>query len=339
MRFRTPVALILMWVLVSACNFPTGATQSPPGVDNAVGTAAAQTVAAELTLALSAQPASETAAPQPATETPAGAQPTATLTPAPSATPLPSATTTEVPCDRAGFVRDVTIPDGTVLAPGDSFRKTWRLENTGTCTWDNAYTLVFVEGDALGGPASAPLTTGTVAPGEEIDISVDLTAPLDPGEYRGNWKLRNASGVLFGLGSDAEAQFWVEIEVQAPTATPNPGANLYYEEVHPCSGTAHAIFRVDNVGNVNLESARITVTDLSGGTLSGPVTSNAPFMGSPGECPPGGKIVPAGKTRYVGGSLSAAPPSGNTARATVRLCSQDDLEGACIDRSVDFNIP
>jgi len=45
-------------------------------------------------------------------------------------------------CDAASFVRDVTVPDGTKMEPGDDFTKTWRLLNAGTCSWTTAYRLV-----------------------------------------------------------------------------------------------------------------------------------------------------------------------------------------------------
>lgn len=45
-------------------------------------------------------------------------------------------------CDLAQFVKDVTIPDGTLLSPVQTFYKTWRLKNVGTCTW-SGYSVVF----------------------------------------------------------------------------------------------------------------------------------------------------------------------------------------------------
>ena len=42
----------------------------------------------------------------------------------------------------AEFIEDVTVPDGTVLSPGEHFRKVWRLRNTGTCTWNRSYKVV-----------------------------------------------------------------------------------------------------------------------------------------------------------------------------------------------------
>jgi hypothetical protein len=118
-------------------------------------------------------------------------------------------------CDIATFVKDVTIPDDTILSPGISFTKTWRLQNTGTCTWTASYALVFINGDSMNAPAYVNLP-GNVYPGDTVDLSVNLVAPSKKGQYRGNWKLRNASGVLFGIGAQAETPFWVEIDILGP---------------------------------------------------------------------------------------------------------------------------
>jgi hypothetical protein len=150
--------------------------------------------------------------------------PGATNTPAASpatATQAPAATQSSGTCDRAEFLEDVTIPDGTPFQPGETFEKTWRLQNTGDCEWDSNYSLVFVDGDAMNGPAAVTLTSTVVPPGEEVTISVMLTAPFVPGTYRGNWKLRNPAGEVFGVGSDGENDFWVEIEVVGGE-TPTP---------------------------------------------------------------------------------------------------------------------
>jgi hypothetical protein len=101
------------------------------------------------------------------------------------------------------------------MTAGDAFTKTWRLKNIGSCTWTSGYKLVFDRGDAMGGPAEVQLTTGTVAPGQTVDVSVNLKAPAQTGTYQGYWKLRNASGVLFGWGDKASSAFWVKIKVEA----------------------------------------------------------------------------------------------------------------------------
>jgi hypothetical protein len=206
------VMLLLIALLLAACNFP-GVRQT----EDPFPTFAAQTVEARLTSAVQETPppplpSTETEAPQETTEP----EPTGS----PTNTPIP--TQTEVPCDRAAFVSDVTIPDGTLLGPGEDFTKTWRLRNTGSCTWNSSYQLIFKEGDAMSGPASKQLTSGTVATGQTVDISVDLTSPNAEGEYRGDWLIRSDKGIVFGVGTGGDVAFYVEIEVGEPTATPYP---------------------------------------------------------------------------------------------------------------------
>ena len=115
-------------------------------------------------------------------------------------------------CDQAELVADVTVPDGTNFAPGVAFKKTWRLKNIGTCTWATTYTLVFDSGEKMGGPASVNLAAD-VAPGQTVDLSVDLTAPGTLGNYFGYWKVKNAAGALFGAGPTANKAIWVNIVV------------------------------------------------------------------------------------------------------------------------------
>ena len=100
--------------------------------------------------------------------------------------------------------------------------KTWRLRNNGSCTWTTGYTLVFYNGDAMSGPASSPITSGSIAPGSTVDISVSLIAPTTPGTYKGNWRLRNSGGAQFGIGTNADQSFWVQIKSVTPTPTPSP---------------------------------------------------------------------------------------------------------------------
>ncbi len=211
-KTSTLVIILSAGLILSACNFPgMGATP------DLFATSAAQTVSARLT-----QPAGPgtdgTTPPEPpqiaTTEAPPTEEP-----PTPTVTLTPTITQTTIPCDRVAFVTDVTIPDGEELQPNESFTKTWRLKNDGSCTWTSSYALIFDSGDSMGGPASKQLTSGTVAPGANIDISVNLTAPSSPGTYKGYWKLRNGSGVNFGIGTGGTNPFWVEIEVAPNTTT------------------------------------------------------------------------------------------------------------------------
>jgi len=122
-------------------------------------------------------------------------------------------------CDRAQFISDVTVPDGTTFQPNVTFSKTWRLKNVGTCTWTN-YSLMFDSGEKMGGPDSALIPT-SVAPGQTVDITISLTAPSVANTYRGYWKLKNNTGIPFGIGTGGTKSFWVEIRVSGTAVTPS----------------------------------------------------------------------------------------------------------------------
>lgn len=126
-------------------------------------------------------------------------------------TPMPEPEV-EVCTDRVAFIMDVTIPDNSEIEPGAAFTKTWRLRNDGTCTWKPSYDLVFHHGDHMSA-ASAVALTGSVMPGQIVDLSIDMVAPVDPGAYQGFWMLRNGDDVLFGLGAGGDVAFWAKIVV------------------------------------------------------------------------------------------------------------------------------
>jgi hypothetical protein len=216
--------VLALFFTLSACNFGNAAQPTQPGPELAY-TSVAQTVEAQLTqVAIATQLVAPTQSPVPVlpTATATAVLPTNTPLP-PTATAVPpTATDIPVPCDRASFVEDITYPDNKEVDAGTTFVKTWRLRNNGSCTWNSSYALVFDRGDAMNGPASAQLTTGTVAPGQVIDVSVTLKAPTTPGTYQGYWMLRNGAGAIFGIGGDSRSSFWVKVKVINPaTATPS----------------------------------------------------------------------------------------------------------------------
>lgn len=159
---------------------------------------------------------------------------TLTPTPTPEATQIPtierSPTRPLVTLTPTGWCNaigqgpnfDITIPDGTEMLPGQVFTKTWRLINTGTCTWTRLYKLVFYSGNDMGA-YQQQLFGGEVQPGQAVDITVQFTAPMEPGIYQSNWMLMDGSGNLFGMGWNADAPFWANIYVvEELSATPTP---------------------------------------------------------------------------------------------------------------------
>jgi hypothetical protein len=199
------IAILALASATLACGPFASSTPQPAATLNALYTSAANTLAAMSTegaTILTSQPQST------------GTLALSSITPSafPSFTAVPPLLTIASRCDAAAFVSDVTYPDGSTVALGSSFTKIWRIRNTGTCSWNTSYALVFVSGERLGGPSAVALP-GNVGPGQTVEIAVSLTAPNRTGSYIGYWKLRNSSGVLFGVGSSADANIYVDINV------------------------------------------------------------------------------------------------------------------------------
>jgi hypothetical protein len=208
MKLKKPFpAFFIMIILVQlACNAPSGSsTPDTFATLNGLYTASVLTQQAGGTLQVSATPG----LPIPTSSGTPGGAVVATNTSFVS-NPVPVSR-----CDAAAFLSDVTYADGSLVARNSTFVKIWRIKNVGTCTWSTSYAVVFSGGDAMNGPASSALTRN-VAPGETYDLAVTLTSPGSDGRYRGYWKLRNASGALFGIGNQADIAFWVDIKVSGP---------------------------------------------------------------------------------------------------------------------------
>ncbi|MGE5464786.1 MAG: NBR1-Ig-like domain-containing protein, partial [Syntrophothermus sp.] len=223
--------------------------------------------------------------------TPTLSLPTATPVPATS-TPLPPATAVRY-CDWVSFIKDMTIPDGTVMDPGEVFTKTWRLQNRGTCTWTSDYFLVYTSGDPMGGTTAVRLP-GTVAPSQYVDVSVTLTAPNSLGRQVGYWMLRNPSGALFGYGNKAEQAFYVDIkvvqerlphgEVSGSLCYPsefNPPLTLYFEEKGTSNRIQFSIPEKQNVYDVLLPNGTYYAYAWAPGyNLEGAYTDGSSLMKS-----------------------------------------------------------
>lgn len=199
---RTLIILALISLLVSACGAPRQSREDE------LATAIAQTVAA-----VEAQQPTQ-APPQP-TNT---AAPLPTLPPQPTKTPY-NPTATPRPCNFAVFVSE-NPEDGVSFKPGESFTKTWRLKNSGTCTWNTDYRVVYYSGDDFDGVHNSHLANH-VKPGEVMDVSYTFTAPDEPGTYETVFKIQDDDGHNFG-------QFWVNFKVKAPNFAVT-GVNLQAE--------------------------------------------------------------------------------------------------------------
>ena len=274
------VFLVLLSLVITACNMPR------EGLTPAEQTAIIQTSVAKTIAAASGDTAPVNGTEEnegdggdetPASDTP-DSDPAVTDTPQPSDTPVPDTpipSDTPIPCNLGKFVSDVTIPDGEIFEPGDTFTKTWRLKNVGSCAWTSGYDIVFSGGDAMDAPSSVQLTLGTVNPGQNVDVSVDLVAPASAGTYRGNWQVRDPSDVIFGIENSSSGLFWVEIEVILPTDTPDPqSATLHKDPARSANisiGGASAETRLGIAPNGDPIRAFV---DFDLGTVSGLTTTS-----------------------------------------------------------------
>ncbi len=159
---------------------------------------------------------------------PPAAAPTIEPTSAPTA--APTLTSGGQGCtDAAEFVSDVSVPDNVLFSPGTPFIKTWRLKNTGTCTWDNRYLVHWISGATMSQqPGYFLVPAGqTVEPGQTVDVSVGMSAPMEVGYYTSYWGLKSPDGqwipVAHGAGNNS---FFVKIRVSDSGASGLPGARI-----------------------------------------------------------------------------------------------------------------
>ena len=236
--------LIIAALFLGACNMPSGGQDQNTSV-----TAAALTVAA----LLSATPVSVAIIPS---NTPMPVPATLTPIPQPVITNTPVATGTSN-CNVAQFITDVTIPDGTVMTPGQVFTKKWRIKNIGSCTW-TGFSMVFDSGNAMGAPATKPISD--LGPGQEVDLEVSLTAPTPPDSYRGYFRITTNGGVLVPVVNGHSGKtFYVDIKVQLPiTVAP----------AFAVTSVSYVIGTWNSPGFVNCPRVTANITANGAGTIT-----------------------------------------------------------------------
>ena len=140
---------------------------------------------------------------------PTAAAPLLPAVPTPTAA-LPTATLAPPACDDGlTFQEDLTVPDGTVVRPGDVLDKRWEVTNSGTCNWDERYRLRLMDGPEMGAMPEQALypARGGV---EGVIIRVVFTAPVEPGHYLSAWQAVNPQDETFG------DLIYMEIVVEEP---------------------------------------------------------------------------------------------------------------------------
>jgi hypothetical protein len=201
--------MVTLTVLLSACNI--GTTPAPTQDVGLIYTQAAQLVATQFAMQQTqtalAVPTFPVATPFGVSTPFGGSTPFGASTPfgvatqpggfLPTVTIMVLATPTGPQCDSATFVADVTVPDDTEFKPGTDFEKIWRIQNTGTCTWDDGYSFVYMGGSLDGYNLYFKTKEKFVKPGATVDFGVDLTASIVPNTYQECWSMKNDRGQYF----------------------------------------------------------------------------------------------------------------------------------------------
>jgi hypothetical protein len=201
-QFGLSVVTLLVGLLLGACSL-TKIDATPTVSLEQIQTQAVATYSVGLTQTAFAMPTNTPTQTPTASLTPTATQRTTITSSAPIATSS---------CYGLTGVRDVTVPDNTPMVAGQTFTKTWLVRNSGTCSWEPGFKLVYFSGDVMGG--SPYVLDKTVATGAEVELSIAMTAPSGKsGSIRGDWQMTTASGVYFG-----EEQY-VIIQVGVPTFT------------------------------------------------------------------------------------------------------------------------
>lgn len=306
------LTLIIGSILFTACNIRIVSTD-----DGAVETAVAQTLVAKQQEEEEDQPVV-----------------LPTITSLPTITPKPDQpTNTPQPCNKAYAVSE-TYPDNTEVEKGTDFDKSWRLQNIGTCTWNANYRIAFFDGDQMNGPASKKLGV-SVAPGEVVDIILDLDAPNSVGTYKGIWKLQDDSG-------DSFATVWVQIKAvagAAPAPLPPAVASITLSHVDAEGGSVRSSGTVklglDNVGDTsaNEGSQGFVSFDISGipaGATITQVTVNFSDFDELGDAFANLGCLRAYIQNY--NNLDASDYYGGSPTGAIsRWCSAADLQTAAAD--------
>jgi len=186
--------------------------------------------------------------------------PIATFTPLPpTATAIPpTKTPVPIPCNAASYIEDVTIPDWSTLYAGESFVKTWKVKNVGTCSWTKEYKIFFFGGNQMDA-GSAIAFPKTVNPGETVNLSVSMTAPSTTGSFSGSWMLKAANGTVFGVGYSYDVPLTVNLKVATLPEAKDPDT-VYDMVMEYCSASWRT-----NAGNIDCPSTKI---DTANGSIT-----------------------------------------------------------------------
>lgn len=118
--------------------------------------------------------------------------------------------------------------DASPAIAGTVVERIWHVRNSGTCEWTTGYALVPVEGLSFGMEPIA--LAAPVAPGQETDLRLALTAPAAPGLHAGGWALRSPEGAMLGAGNRP-----LRVRINVGPSPAEPSLEVYNFAEQMCS--------------------------------------------------------------------------------------------------------
>jgi hypothetical protein len=105
--------------------------------------------------------------------------------------------TRQIECqNQLKFLDDLTIPDGSEVEPGQKMVKRWLVKNSGSCNWDQTYSLLLISGLSLGAETDQQLYPARQ--NTESVVEIIFSAPDNPGRYNTWWQASDPDGNRFG---------------------------------------------------------------------------------------------------------------------------------------------
>jgi Ig-like domain from next to BRCA1 gene len=133
-------------------------------------------------------------------------QDASTPEPIPAENTISQATPSQACVAGLTYIEDISIPDGTVVSPGQKLDKRWRVQNSGSCNWDKSFSIRLISGPGMGAAKKQALIPARSE--VEAEIRIIFTAPKEPGVYRSAWQAFDPKDNAFG------DPFYIEIVIQ-----------------------------------------------------------------------------------------------------------------------------
>lgn len=173
--------------------------------------------------------------------------------------------------DAAQYISDDGL-DGTTYPPNTPFTKTWRLKNSGSCTWDSSYLVYQVSGTFMTqqpGYLIVPMGQ-TVAPGQTVDISIGMTSPVEDGSYRSDWGLKKGDGPFLPIQGGANGNsFFTKIRVSHGGVSVTSSIDMELEQGSGDACTAGSTYFV----NVHITADGPTTVSYEVGSTAGQIAA------------------------------------------------------------------